>query len=237
MRETRANHIDLLIVHLPRMVNAFLRQIQKERILKFLLVDDHALFREGMKYMLSEMEEDALILEANTSRKAIEIAKNRPDINLILMDLNMPDMDGISAMKEILLTTPTVLIVILTASERLSDMRTSLQGGAMGYLAKSVSPDIMSSALRLVLSGGLYIPPALITQTGLSNTTVNTGATLTPRQTEVVRLIADGQSNKQIAHFLSLSEATVKVHISAIFKTLNVNNRTQAANAAKKLNL
>lgn len=205
--------------------------------MKFLLVDDHALFREGMKYMLNEMEKNALILEAATSRKAIEIAENTPDINLILMDLRMPDMDGVSAMKEILMTSPAVLIVILTASERLSDMRMSLQGGAMGYIAKSVSPDIMTCALRLVLSGGLYIPPTLITETGQSCATENTGIALTPRQTEVLKLIVEGQSNKQIAYLLKLSEATVKAHISAIFKTLNVNNRTQAASIAKKLNL
>lgn len=205
--------------------------------MKFLLVDDHALFREGMKYMLNEMEKNALILEAATSRKAIEIAENTPDINLILMDLRMPDMDGVSAMKEILMTSPAALIVILTASERLSDMRMSLQGGAMGYIAKSVSPDIMTSALRLVLSGGLYIPPTLITETGQTCTTENTGIALTPRQTEVLKLIVEGQSNKQIAYLLKLSEATVKAHISAIFRSLNVNNRTQAASIAKKLNL
>lgn len=205
--------------------------------MKFLLVDDHALFREGMKYMLNEMEKNVLILEAATSRKAIEIAENTPDINLILMDLRMPDMDGVSAMKEILMTSPAALIVILTASERLSDMRMSLQGGAMGYIAKSVSPDIMACALRLVLSGGLYIPPTLITETGQSCATENTGIALTPRQTEVLKLIVEGQSNKQIAYLLKLSEATVKAHISAIFKTLNVNNRTQAASIAKKLNL
>ena len=205
--------------------------------MKFLLVDDHALFREGMKYMLNEMEKNALILEAATSRKAIEIAENTPDINLILMDLRMPDMDGVSAMKEILMTSPAALIVILTASERLSDMRMSLQGGAMGYIAKSVSPDIMTSALRLVLSGGLYIPPTLITETGQTCTAKNTGIALTPRQTEVLKLIVEGQSNKQIAYLLKLSEATVKAHISAIFKSLNVNNRTQAASIAKKLNL
>ncbi len=205
--------------------------------MKFLLVDDHALFREGMKYMLNEMEKNVLILEAATSKKAIEIAENTPDINLILMDLRMPDMDGVSAMKEILMTSPAALIVVLTASERLSDMRMSLQGGAMGYIAKSVSPDIMASALRLVLSGGIYIPPTLITETGHACTTENTGIALTPRQTEVIKLIVEGQSNKQIAYLLKLSEATVKAHISAIFKSLNVNNRTQAASIAKKLNL
>lgn len=202
--------------------------------MKILIADDHALFRQGMTYILSEMNPDVRILQAATSNQAIQVAENDPNIALILMDLWMPDMDGIDAMRVIQIKAPTIPVVILTASESLLDMKQALDAGAMGYVAKSVTASIMTSAIKLVLSGGIYIPPALVygsSQTGMKE---SAHIKLTPRQTEVLRLLLDGQSNKQAARFLNLSEATVKAHISAIFKVLNVNNRTQAALAAKR---
>ncbi|MDX2506549.1 MAG: response regulator transcription factor [Gammaproteobacteria bacterium] len=202
--------------------------------MKILIADDHALFRQGMIYILSEMNPDVRILQAATSNQAIQIAENDPNLALILMDLWMPDMDGIDAMRVIQIKVPTIPVVILTASESRLDMKQALDAGAMGYVAKSVTASIMTSAIKLVLSGGIYIPPALVNgsrQTGMKE---SAHIKLTPRQTEVLRLLLDGQSNKQAARFLNLSEATVKAHISAIFKVLNVNNRTQAALAAKR---
>ena len=202
--------------------------------MKILIADDHALFRQGMIYILSEMNPDVRILQAATSNQAIQIAENDPNLALILMDLWMPDMDGIDAMRVIQIKVPTIPVVILTASESRLDMKQALDAGAMGYVAKSVTASIMTSAIKLVLSGGIYIPPALVNgsrQTGMKE---SAHIKLTPRQTEVLRLLLDGQSNKQAARFLNLSEATVKAHISAFFKVLNVNNRTQAALAAKR---
>ena len=187
-----------------------------------------------MTYILGEMDSDARILEASTSSQAIRMAKDNPDLALVLMDLRMPDMDGIDAMRGILAEAPTIPVVMLTASERVSDMRQALDVGAMGYISKSVTSAIMTSAIKLVLSGGIYIPPALVQSSGHTEMRNLTHIELTPRQTEVLRLLVDGQSNKQLARYLKLSEATVKAHISAIFKVLNVSNRTQAALVAKK---
>ncbi len=205
--------------------------------MKYLLADDHALFREGMKHVLASFDDSLEIIEANTSRQAIDFAKELTDITLVLMDLRMPDIDGITATKEILLYSPATLVVILTASEKLSDMRLAFQAGAMGYIEKSASPEIMQSAIGLVLSGGLYVPPVLVQETNNRSSKSDISINLTPRQEEVLKLIIDGHSNKQLAHMLDLSEATIKVHVSAIFKALNVNNRTQAAMVAQKLGI
>lgn len=204
--------------------------------MKILIVDDHALFRQGMTYILNEMNPDVSILEASTSDQAIKIAQGDPNISLILMDLSMPDMDGIDAMRVIQTKAPTIPIVMLTASESLLDMKQALDSGAMGYIAKSVTASIMISAIKLVLSGGIYIPPAMVS-VKQSAVQQRTQYQLTPRQTEVLKLLLDGQSNKQAANNLNLSESTVKAHIAAIFKVLNVANRTQAALAAKRAGL
>lgn len=205
--------------------------------MKILITDDHALFRQGVTYMLSEMSPAPEILEASTSKRAIQIARDEPDLALILMDLDMPDMNGIEAMRVIQSEVPTVPIVMLTASERLLDMKQSLDAGAMGYISKNVTAPIMISAINLVLSGGIYIPPELINNSHQLNNTKNIHIKFTPRQIEVLQLLLDGQSNKQAARFLNLSEATIKAHVSAIFKILNVSNRTQAALAAKRAGL
>ncbi len=202
--------------------------------MKILIADDHALFRQGMTYILNEMDPDARILQASTSKQAIQLTRKDPNLSLILMDLSMPDMDGIEAMCVIQRNAPSVPVVMLTASERILDMKQALDAGAMGYVAKSVSPSIMTSAIQLVLSGGIYIPPAMVHGRFHSDSNDQTQIKFTPRQAEVLQLLLDGQSNKQAARFLNLSEATVKAHISAIFKVLNVSNRTQAALAAKR---
>lgn len=205
--------------------------------MKILIADDHALFRQGMIYILGEMDQETEVLQASTSRQAIQLARDNQDLALILMDLRMPDMDGVDAMRVILNSVSTVPVVILTASERLADMKQALDAGAMGYVAKSVAPAIMISALQLVLSGGLYIPPALVQCGEHTDLSGLARSRLTPRQTEVLCLLVDGQANKEIARYLKLSEATVKAHISSIFKVLNVSNRTQAALLAKKAGL
>lgn len=205
--------------------------------MKFLLVDDHILFREGMKHILHEMQPDVEVLEASNSTEAITMNSTVPDINLILLDLQLPDLDGLSTMKKILSTSPTSLIVILTASELLSDMRLALTSGAMGYISKNVAPGIMIRALQLVLSGGIYVPPAMITYIKNIDNQDNEKIYLTPRQTEILKLIIDGHSNKQLAVKLGLTEATIKTHVSAIFKVLKVKNRTQAAMMAQSMEL
>ncbi len=205
--------------------------------MKILIADDHALFRQGMIYILENMDQKVETLEASTSGKAIQLAKEHPDITLALMDLRMPDMDGLDAMRLILNSVPTVPVVILTASERLTDMKQALDAGAMGYIAKSVAPAIMVGAIQLVLSGGIYIPPELMQHSRQVNMPGLSGIKLTPRQIEVLRLLVDGMANKEIARTLRLSEATVKAHVSSIFKVLDVSNRTQAALAAKKIGL
>lgn len=205
--------------------------------MKYLLADDHALFRNGVKCLLTEMDPEAQIMEASKSKEAIAIAAKTPDLNLVLLDLCMPDLDGISAMREILSTNPTSLVVILTASERFSDMQLALHTGAVGYIPKNLAPNITMNALQLVLSGGVYMPPTLISDVSHVATARKTRIKLTPMQTEVLKLIIDGQTNKQIATVLNVTESTIKTHTSNILTILNVKNRTQAALIAQKLYL
>jgi DNA-binding NarL/FixJ family response regulator len=126
-------------------------------------------------------------------------------------------------------------IVVLSGSEDRADMRRALNRGAMGFIPKSATAPVMLSALRLVLAGGVYVPPAMVESSGSADDCAQ--RVLTPRQIDVLARVIEGQQNKAIAAALGLSEATVKAHVTALFKTLNVRNRTQAARAAERLGL
>jgi DNA-binding NarL/FixJ family response regulator len=200
--------------------------------LRILLADDHALFRAGMRHVLRELDGSVVLLEANDGAEALLLLTQDSRLDLVLLDLAMPHMDGVAGFAALHQRAPAVPIVILSASESTRDMRTALDAGAMGFIPKSSPAEVVLGALRLVLAGGVYVPPVMIHPSVSTATTATAGGEilgLTPRQLEILKLLGQGKSNKEIAQLLALTEGTVKQHVSDILNALNVSNRTQAA--------
>ncbi|RKP47626.1 response regulator [Trinickia fusca] len=201
--------------------------------MKLLVVDDHPALRAGLAALLSQVEVGTVVLEAGDGAEALRIAESHADLAAVFVDLYMPGMDGMLVMQAFAEQYSHMPLVVVSSSEEPQDVRHALAVGASGYIPKSASPQTILSALRLVLSGDVYVPPLM-----LQARPVETGsAHLTERQLEVLHWVCEGLSNKEIGRKLNLAEKTVKVHITMIFKLLNVVNRTQAANAARQMGL
>ena len=220
--------------------------------LKILIADDHSLVREGLKLALSGLPARTVPLEAASAAQVRTLMSAHPDIDLIVLDLQMPDVSGLELLTELCNTRPDIPVVVVSASEDARIMQRAIEHGAAGFIPKSVASGVLVGAMQLVLSGGVYIPSELFTsgdtaavtvpQDGLADDRPLPGApcrrdTFTTRQLDVLELMAGGHSNKSIATMLGLSEHTVKIHISAILRILAVNNRTEAAIACRKLGL
>lgn len=206
--------------------------------MKILIVDDHALFREGLYHVLQELNEQVNILDASDYDGALEYVSTNPDLDLILLDLNMPGKDGFTALDTFTKQYPAMPIVILSASNQLGDIQRALNAGAMGFIPKESTSTVMLNALKLILAGGIYVPPTMAEQINQNlNQRESIGNNLTPRQLQVLRMVVQGHSNKVIAAELNISEATIKMHVTSILRSLGVSNRTQAAMAAEKLGL
>jgi DNA-binding NarL/FixJ family response regulator len=207
---------------------------------KILIADDHALIREGLRRLLWELDGETAIIEARDWVETMAAAAAHPDLGLALIDLRMPGKDGLTALAELLRLGTGLPVLVFSASENVEYMRVALRLGAMGYVGKCETSAVMLGAVRLVLAGGMYVPPALA-NLGIDNQAASHRPdlvlNLTERQLEVLRLIVAGKSNKEIAQSLHLAHATVKVHLAAIFRALEVENRTQAAIAAERLGL
>ena len=189
--------------------------------------------------MLAGLADEVAILEAKDSAEALATVGATPDLDLVLLDLAMPGMDGLAGLRTLRARRPALPVVILSASEEALDVRRAIESGAMGFIPKASSSGVMLGALRLVLSGGVYLPPAYLerSRAGMTPITAPSADTLglTARQHDVLRLLGQGQSNKEIARVLGLAEGTVKLHISAILRALGVANRTRAVVAAARL--
>ncbi|HEX7044822.1 MAG TPA: response regulator transcription factor [Burkholderiales bacterium] len=207
--------------------------------MKILIADDHALFRAGMRHVLTQLGQDVEIIEAGDCDQALAQAAAHADVGLVLLDLHMPGKDGFAALETFSRQYPALPIVVLSASENRADMQRALDQGAMGFVQKSATASVVLSALRLVLAGGVYVPPAMVQPAASAPAPRAAGDTagLTPRQLDVLAYVLEGKANKVIAAELGLTEATVKAHITAVFKALKVTNRTQAALAAERLGL
>lgn len=206
--------------------------------MKILLIDDHALFREGLSHVLSKLNDHVSIFEASGLEPAIQQITENPDLDLVLLDLHMPENSGFDILERFSKSYQTLPVVILSASTKRSDIQRSLNSGAMGFIPKDTTSDVMLNALQLILSGGIYTPPDLAQKTNQANGQADKQTpTLTPRQLEVLKMMVHGHANKLIAAELDLAEATVKMHVTAILNSLNVSNRTQAAMEAEKLGL
>ena len=202
--------------------------------MKILLTDDHVLIREALQSVLKELNPGAIILQAASYSQGMRLAREHTDLEVILLDLNLPDKDGFQMLAELRELYPAASVIVLSASNDRADVMRALNLGAAGFIPKSTQRSVMLSALQLVLSGGIYIPPEILTsEQRLPKPKRSDPADfgLTERQVEVLALMMRGMSNKAICRLLDLSESTVKNHVAAIFKALKVTNRTEAVMA------
>lgn len=206
--------------------------------MKILIVDDHPLIREGLRNVLLELDQHVEVLQADSAEPALAALQPQPDLAFILLDLGLPGVDGLSLLRRIREEHPDIPVVVLSANDARSVVLESLDAGAMGFISKSSSTPMLVNALRLVLAGGVCIPA----QTLISPATAAPPANplpgrprmtlgelgITPRQADVLALLVQGKPTKLICRELELSEGTIKSHITAILRALNVSNRTQA---------
>jgi DNA-binding NarL/FixJ family response regulator len=199
---------------------------------KLLIIDDHPVVREGLAAVLRQAEPDLEILQASGRAEGLELAAANPGLDMVFLDLKIPDAEGVSAIAEFGRRCPQLPLIVISSSESPADVRESLAAGALGYVPKSAAPHTMVGAMKLVLAGEIYIPPLM-----LGSEPAPASPRLTDRQLGVLRQVCDGASNKQIARRLGLSEKTVKAHVTAILRELGAANRTQAARAASTAGL
>ncbi len=215
--------------------------------MKILLVDDHALFREGMTHVLQRLSDEVEILEAGNFPDGLKLAAQHPELDLALLDLNMPGSEGPISIRFFHRHHPHIPVVVVSGEESRGYMEKVMNYGAMGFVCKSSTAAVMLGALNLVLSGGVYVPPEMLRHhsviTEEEPETVDRRSMrtneygLTGRQMEVLRHLASGMSNKEIAEVVHLAEGTVKIHVAAVYQTLRVCNRLEAVRAAEKLGL
>ncbi|MFC5496755.1 response regulator [Caenimonas terrae] len=209
--------------------------------MKILLIDDHALFRRGVRLMLRELVADVDLSEADGCAQALTMAHEAFD--LILLDMNMPGLNGIEALQCIKQAWPTAFVVVLSGEENAGLIRNVIEQGASGFVPKTSTPEVMIHALQLVLSRGVYLPPQVLNASHAPGPDRQHGsaapaiAGMTQRQAEVLRMALKGAPNKVIARELNISEGTVKSHLSTVFRLLNVRNRTQALYSVARLGL
>jgi DNA-binding NarL/FixJ family response regulator len=215
---------------------------------KILVVDDHPLILEALRHVLAQLETALEVFDAPSAEAGRRLIDEHPDAGLLLLDLTLPGADGFALLGAFRAAHPAVPVVVLSASERHVDVLRALDMGAMGYIPKRSTNSVMLQALRLVLSGGIYVPAAAI---GADAATVRTPPAavparprttprelgLTERQAEVLGCILQGLPNKLICRRLALAEGTVKIHVAAILRALNVHNRTQAVIEASRLGI
>ena len=207
--------------------------------MKILIADDHALFRDGLALRLEQIAPEAAIFQASGYSQVIKILKSDNNFDVLIMDVEMQDLPWLESLKQIREIAPHTKIIVVSASEDSRTIRTILTTGVKGYIPKRSEIKVFNNAFKLISDGGTYVPPNLIDNTPLNNISGrNTGIkTLTTRQSQVLDLIAQGKSNKQIAYDMGVSESTVKLHINALLRSLHVNNRTQAVITAQKIGL
>jgi len=228
--------------------------------MKVLLIDDHPLILSALQTVIQGLGDDVTVTGAASARAARETLKKDPDFDLVLLDLQLGDADGFDVLTEFRAAYPALPVVVVSASDRTSDVIRAIDLGAMGFVPKRASNDTLFEALRMVMSGGIYVPPMTMgseksaekpegdtvpsvlhvvrqsamdsgfqTQPGIDS------LGLTPRQTDVLALLLKGQPNKLIARELGLSVETVKDHVAAVLRALNVSSRTQAVLAVSQM--
>ena len=217
--------------------------------MKILVVDDHPLVRDAMLHLLAPLADSIDMLEASDCATALALAREHHDIDLVLLDLNLPGIRGFEALDRLRQAHPALPVVILSMHRDRATVVEAIRRGALGFIPKASAKDVVVNALRLVLSGGTYLPPeAVFDIAGAERESMHAPLAsppprsladlgLTPRQGQVLALIMRGHSNKEICRALDIAERTVKVHITAVLNALKVTSRTQAVIAATDLGL
>lgn len=216
--------------------------------MKTLLVDDHSLFREGLALLITQGFPQLDLLQAGDIAEAMRQLEAHPDTELLLLDLALPDSAGTNGLIHLREQAPQVTIVVLSADDSPETVLAAIDAGAAGFIPKTARSGVMQDALRTVLAGGVYLPPAVLLasrgdtaaaavafEPPAPDADAVTG--LTPRQCDVLRLLIEGKPNKLICRELDLSESTVKTHLGSIFRRLGASSRTQAVVAAARLGL
>ncbi len=214
--------------------------------MKILIIDNHTLFRDGLRYLLQQSPRGFdEIMEAGSFGEGLRLTERHPDLDLVLLEIKSPECYGAISVEHFYRKYPQIPLVVVSSEEYGRVINDALSSGASGFVCKSSTSAILLGALMHVIAGGIYIPPQVLPQTGITyvhndaderNVSL-TPCRLTPRQLEVLRYLAEGLSNKEIARAIQLAEGTVKVHVASVFQALRVNNRTQARQAAEELGL
>ena len=206
--------------------------------MRILIVDDHALVRRGMSYVVKEGFPDADVSEAESAAAALVVLRAEK-VDLALVDVRMPDLDGLELLRTVKAEWPDIPVIMLSTYENAPYVKRALSDGASGYLLKDATPEDLSQAINVAMSGsGNVLSPRVIqnlfddAESGSLNGSRRSEFSLTQRENDILGLLAEGRSNREIAQALYLSEKTVKAHLAAIFRKLGVTNRTQAAMAA-----
>ena len=212
--------------------------------MNILVADDHQLFIDGMHHILNKLDSSVSITESNSAEQAISILESGLEFDLILIDHSMPGIDGMSILQRMHERKRWLPIVVVSGEEEIGTIKSTLDSGALGFIPKSHSSQQMLHALHAILDGEIYIPTDIEKQindletrrppTEASNNDALKTSGITKRQFEVLQLLSKGYSNKQIATSLFLTEHTVKAHISALFSTLHVRNRTECVQKAQE---
>ncbi len=205
-----------------------------------IVADDHPLFRGALKQALAGIFRELSVIEAGTLEETVAALSGHADIDLVLLDLKMPGVSGFSGLTFLRSQHPAVPIIVVSGVDDSATIRTCMEFGAAGYIPKTTPIDMMNKAIRSVLAGGTWTPPDIPLGELADRETsdlIRRLASLTPQQMRVLTMLSEGLLNKQIAYELSVSEATVKAHVSAILMKLGVESRTQAVIAAAKLDI
>jgi DNA-binding NarL/FixJ family response regulator len=209
-----------------------------------LVADDHPLFRDAISGVIRCQFVNSSVLEAEDLDSAMTIAQQNLDLDMILLDLNMPGMDGLNGLIQLRTHAPSIPVVIVSAEHDKNVVLKSITYGAVGFIVKSLARSAMTEALEQVLSGQVYLPADVFWDTNTSPThrsrfehgsNTDCFQSLTRRQLIVLEQMAKGESNKQIAFTLHIAETTVKAHVSAVLRKLNVHNRIQAIMTARDI--
>lgn len=212
--------------------------------MRIMVVDDHALVRRGMSYVVKEGFADAEVVEAESAAAALAVLHAGTTIDLALVDVRMPDLDGLELLRSVKAEWPDIPVIMLSTYENAPYVKRALSDGASGYLLKDATPEDLSQAINVAMSGsGNVLSPRVIQNlfedeaTGASRNANGRRSefSLTAREQDILALLAEGRANRDIAQALFLSEKTVKAHLAAIFRKLGVTNRTQAAMMAVQM--
>jgi DNA-binding NarL/FixJ family response regulator len=209
--------------------------------MKCLLLDDHAMFRDALALLVAAQHPQVRLLPASRLAEALALLAADPALELVLLDLILPDSSGLETLRRVREHSPHARVIVLSADDRPETVLAAIDAGAAGFIPKTADAGVLQQALATVLAGGVYVPPMTLLVGGGAPAEGRSRSPetldLSPRQIDVLRLLIEGHSNKVIARRLDISPSTVRTHVEALFERLSAHNRTQAVVAAARLGL